>query len=125
MMTSLGGTTVRSVVAPRPPYDLPDVIDHSDGSLYLSGSRYEYAPRGLACVHDVTIAKTGFVRCTGTWPVPLILIPGRKFTAEPQVSAAKMAMIFGAGPWPRNNYIHGARLENRCACSGLYLELVP
>ena len=49
----------------------------------------------MAILEGPILSVQNMSGCAGSWPIPLVYLRGRGFTAEPQMSAAKVAMLFG------------------------------
>ena len=76
-------------------FDLPPIVDELSGQTYLDGRHCCYQQGGLVHLENAVIASYEFSGCFGAWPIPLISVQGRGFTAEPQLTSSRAAMVFG------------------------------
>lgn len=74
---------------------LPPIVDMLSGTLFLTGRHCCYRQSELLSLENPVITSVDFDGCVGAWSFPLILLQGRGFTAEPQLSRANVAMKFG------------------------------
>lgn len=76
-------------------FDIPPLVDRRTGVQYLAGRRCYASTEPCHVLENSIISIQAMEGCAGAWSIPLVYVQGRGYTSEPQMSAAKVAMLFG------------------------------